>query len=396
MPIESVMFFALGFLSAGLLALMFVPSIWRRAVRLTRKRIEAATPMTLSEFKADKDQLRAEFAMSTRRLEMNVETLRRRLGDQLEDINRKKSELVMLKADRDEQLQIIRELEDREANLRKRVGELEREGAKLSHRMRQREREFADKVNELNSLRASTKKPSKKIAAGANMLGADLSGDYTRDVEDLMSALDAERHRADFLEDQARALLERLEDADRQQLDAADAIASLRTAVAEHDDRRGESADKLTEAEARIARAESQLNAILEETGNDEVGSEAEHQRLLAEKLTLEEELERLRDKVGSVEQTILNEWTDDRIEQSHLRERLNDIAAEVSRLVYQVDGEFPAPAEESLFDRVRRFAGESLGAAEPAGNGSTGSSPAPGSGDISDRMTAIRDLRPN
>lgn len=395
MSVESVMFFALGFLSAGLLALMLVPSVWRRAVRLTRKRIEAATPMTLSEFKADKDQLRAEFAMSTRRLEMNVETLRRRLGDQLEDINRKKSDLVMLKADRDEQLQIIRELEDREANLRKRVGELEREGAKIAHRLRQRERDFADKVNELNSLRAATKKPGKKVAAGANMLGADLSGDYSRDVEDLMSALDAERHRADFLQDQARALLERLEDADRQKLDAAEAISSLRSAVVEHDDRRGETDDKLTEAEARIARAESQLNAILEETGNGADGPQADNQRLLAEKLTLEEELARLRDKVGSVEHTILNEWNDDRIQQSHLRERLNDIAAEVSRLVYQVDGELPAADEESLFERVRRYAGGSLGAAEPNGKGSARTTPKPG-GDISDRMTAIRDLRPN
>jgi DNA repair exonuclease SbcCD ATPase subunit len=395
MSVESVMFFALGFLSAGLLALMLVPSVWRRAVRLTKKRIEAATPMTLSEFKADKDQLRAEFAMSTRRLEMNVETLRRRLGDQLEEINRKKSDLVMLKADRDEQLQIIRELEDREANLRKRVSELEREGAKVANRLRQRERDFADKVNELNSLRAATKKPSRKIPAGANMPGAGLSGDYASDVEDLMSALDAERRRADFLEDQARALLERLEDADRQKLDAAEAISSLRSAVAEHDDRRGESDDKLTEAEARIARAESQLNAILEETGNGSEGAQSEHQQLLAEKLTLEEELARLRDKVGSVEQTILNEWNDDRVQHSHLRERLNDIAAEVSRLIYQVDGELPTQDDESLFDRVRRYAGESAGAADATGNGAARSTPAPG-GDISSRMTALRDLRPN
>ena len=35
----------------------------------------------MSEFRADKDQLRAEFALSTRRLEMNVEALRRRLSE---------------------------------------------------------------------------------------------------------------------------------------------------------------------------------------------------------------------------------------------------------------------------------------------------------------------------
>ncbi|MEX0860935.1 MAG: hypothetical protein WD017_08405, partial [Cucumibacter sp.] len=263
MIIENIMYFALGFLGAGLLGVMLVPSVWKRAVRLTRKRIEAATPMTLAEFRADKDQLRAEFAMSTRRLEMNVETLRRRLGDQLEEINRKKSDLVMLKADRDEQLQIIRELEDRETTLRKRINELEREGANVSHRLRQREREFSDKVNEVNALRATGKR-SKKRVAGDNMAGAELSGDYSRDVEDLMSALEAERRRADFLEDQARALIERIESTERQNADTTEAIATLRAAIAERDDRRTETGDKLIDAEARIAQAESQLNAILE------------------------------------------------------------------------------------------------------------------------------------
>ena len=65
-------------LIASLVALAVMPAVWGRAVRLTKKRIEAATPITMAEFRADKDQLRAEFALSTRRLEMNVEALRKR------------------------------------------------------------------------------------------------------------------------------------------------------------------------------------------------------------------------------------------------------------------------------------------------------------------------------
>jgi hypothetical protein len=76
MLIENMMYFALGLLVAGLIALIIMPAVWKRAVRLTKRRIEAATPITLSEFRADKDQLRAEFALSTRRLEMNVEAHR--------------------------------------------------------------------------------------------------------------------------------------------------------------------------------------------------------------------------------------------------------------------------------------------------------------------------------
>src|SRR5215510_14363914 len=120
MGIENIMYFALGLLAAGLVALAVLPAVWRRAVRLTKKRIEAATPITMTEFRADKDQLRAEFALTTRRLEMNVEALRRRLADQLRDINRRKSEVGGMKGERESHLAIVRELEEREGELRRR------------------------------------------------------------------------------------------------------------------------------------------------------------------------------------------------------------------------------------------------------------------------------------
>jgi hypothetical protein len=67
--IESIMYFGVGFLVAALLGLLFIPLVHNRAVRLTMKRLEASTPLSISEIRADKDQLRAEFAVSTRRLE---------------------------------------------------------------------------------------------------------------------------------------------------------------------------------------------------------------------------------------------------------------------------------------------------------------------------------------
>src|SRR3569833_3691217 len=146
MGIENIMYFALGLLAAGLVALAVLPAVWRRAVRLTKKRIEAATPITMAEFRADKDQLRAELALSTRRLEMNVEALRRRLSEQLRDINRKRTEVGAIKGARDNHLLQMRELEEREAELRRRVLDLEKESADLTQRLRMRDREFVDKV----------------------------------------------------------------------------------------------------------------------------------------------------------------------------------------------------------------------------------------------------------
>jgi chromosome segregation ATPase len=74
--VQSILIFTLGFLAAALLALMVAPAIWRRAVYLTRKRIEAALPLTANELNAEKDKLRAEHAMAVRRVEMRVRKLR--------------------------------------------------------------------------------------------------------------------------------------------------------------------------------------------------------------------------------------------------------------------------------------------------------------------------------
>src|ERR1043166_8183241 len=95
--IEPIMFFGLGFLAASLLGLIIVPFVHGRAVRLTVRRLEAATPLSMAEIQADKDQLRAEFAMSTRRLEMSVEQLKTKTTSQLAEIGKKGAGITRLK-----------------------------------------------------------------------------------------------------------------------------------------------------------------------------------------------------------------------------------------------------------------------------------------------------------
>ena len=196
MLIENIMYFALGLLVAGLLALIVMPAVWQRAVRLTKRRIEAATPITMAEFRADKDQLRAEFALSTRRLEMNVETLRKRLAEQLGDVNQKRSDLGALKAERDKHLSIVRELEERETELRARILTLEKEGADLAQRLRMRDRELETRGQEIDSLRSSIRGG---LASATTIDGFELSGDAADDIERLTTALAIERKRASFL-----------------------------------------------------------------------------------------------------------------------------------------------------------------------------------------------------
>jgi hypothetical protein len=76
--IESLMLCGIGLLAGCLLMLDLFPAVHGRAVRLTRRDLIDAAPLTAKEMQAEKDQLRAQFAVSLRRLELNLEQMRGR------------------------------------------------------------------------------------------------------------------------------------------------------------------------------------------------------------------------------------------------------------------------------------------------------------------------------
>ncbi len=150
--IEPIMYFGIGFLVAALLGLLFVPLVHNRAVRLTMRRLEAATPLSIAEIRADKDQLRAEFAMSTRRLEMSVEQMKTRTTSQLAELGKKTDAINQLKKELGEKTTAIASLEAREKHLRDQLGATEDEFALKSSALREAERALADKEAELAKL----------------------------------------------------------------------------------------------------------------------------------------------------------------------------------------------------------------------------------------------------
>src|SRR5688500_19305265 len=115
--VEPIMFFGIGFLFAALIGLIIIPLVQARAVRLTMKRLEAATPMSMAEIQADKDQLRAEFAMSTRRLEMSVEQMKAKTTSQLAEIGKKSEAIGRLKMELGEKTAALFSLEAKEKQL---------------------------------------------------------------------------------------------------------------------------------------------------------------------------------------------------------------------------------------------------------------------------------------
>jgi|SRR5690348_17095937 hypothetical protein len=100
--IEIAMYVGIGLLTGCLLALCVVPLVHDRAVRLTVRRLEARLPESVAEFEADKDLLRADFAMSARRMEITIERLRNKTTGQLVELSRKTDIINRLKVRCDE------------------------------------------------------------------------------------------------------------------------------------------------------------------------------------------------------------------------------------------------------------------------------------------------------
>src|SRR4051812_44646049 len=83
------MIFALGFVAASLIALLIVPAVNARAERLARRRLEALFPLSISELTAEKDHLRAEFAVMQRRLERKAEEALANKHQDMEELGRR-------------------------------------------------------------------------------------------------------------------------------------------------------------------------------------------------------------------------------------------------------------------------------------------------------------------
>src|SRR6516162_9212500 len=115
--VEQIMYIGIGFLIAGLLVIGVIPLVHARAVRLTMRRLEALTPLSITEIQADKDQLRAEFAMTMSRLEMSVEQMKAKTTNQLADLSRKSEAIGRLKLELGEKTAALFALEAKEKQL---------------------------------------------------------------------------------------------------------------------------------------------------------------------------------------------------------------------------------------------------------------------------------------
>jgi chromosome segregation ATPase len=215
--IESIMYFAIGFFAAGLTVLAVVPAVQGRAVRLTTRRLEAALPASMAEVRADKDLLRAEFAKSTRRLEIKIEQNTTNSASQLAELGRKSDAINRLKIERDDLRDQLRASEESaavkiDAARERALAEKQAELMELTRTLGQRAMRVDSQSAEIAALTGQFQTLKEQLAhAGAEAQTAEVSHAAVR--SELQAATDQlmeERAKFDDFHRRVTELVQRL------------------------------------------------------------------------------------------------------------------------------------------------------------------------------------------
>src|SRR5438552_7969457 len=414
--IEPIMYLAIGFLVSMLFGLMIVPLVHNRAVRLTTRRMEAATPLSMAEIQADKDQLRAEFAMSARRLEMSVGQLKNKTTSQLAERGKKSDAINRMKIELGEKNATIFSLEAREKAVKEQLRATEEEFAAKTGMLRSAELALNEKQSELAKINSELS--DRSMVAESRQV--ELVTVRTQ-IEQLKGRVgDAEK---EFAATQARLAQERTEseNATRELGDARSRVENLSQRVTDLDRqligqvKEAEMlGNRVNDLEARLATqgkllAErefennqlKQANETADRTVKElrveiaalnERGRSPGFEKLRAEKAAVEEQLRIARDErsklqrdINAIQQQAESSWATERMENALLRERINDIAAEVAKLAIQLEG--PNPAIEAM------LVAEPSPGAPPAksANGSATATAPEGGSTLAERIRALQ-----
>lgn len=364
---EGILYFVLGFLAAALIALMISPAIWNRAVTLTKRRIESSVPLTLNEVQADKDQLRAEFAMSTRRLELSIEELKDKAARQVIEINRKRDELAKLAEESREKMHAVNELEGYGSEIQQKLAARERELDKTTTALRETREKLEASALELERVnrrldKESANADSRRIELVAKQTSLDDMTDQFEGLREENAHLMNENQR---LHAAMKTGTEKLEDADdrgaKWQKKIADLEEKLRRREREIKEIRAggqadsETSNELTrllmdeknrtnDLEAKLASATLRTEALLSDASNENVSKAME--QLNAERKELEKKLQAVTTERDSFQaqatansQAASADWETERKENAILRERINDLAAQVTAMTAAIEG---------------------------------------------------------
>ena len=367
--VEPIMYLAIGFLVTMLFGLMILPLVHNRAVRLTIRRMEAATPMSMAEIQADKDQLRAEFAMSARRLEISVEQLKSKSTSQLAELGKKTDAINRMKLELGEKNAAIFALEAREKAGKEQLRATEEEFTAKTEALRGAERALSDKQSELAKINSELSDRSMMAESRQLELSAvraqiaelkNQVGDAGKEFASTQARLAQERAQSETASRELAEARGRVEDLsqrvtglDRQLIVQVKEAEMLGNRVTDLETRLATQGKLLAERDYENNQLR-QLNETAERNARelrDQIaavtsGKSPMVEKLRNEKAALEEQLYAARDEraklqrdINAIQQQAESSWSTERMENALLRERINDIAAEVAKLAMTLEG---------------------------------------------------------
>lgn len=367
--IEPVMYVAIGFLVACMLVIGLIPVVHARAVRLTTRRLEAVTPMSMAEIQADKDQLRAEFAMSTRRLEMSVDQMKAKTTSQLAELGKKSEAIGRIKLELGEKTAALFALEAKEKQLSEDLQEtqqhLDQKTAALAEAERLLEETRAQLtaattiVNDSTMTVDSQRVELVTARAQIEVLKGQIES-YDKESRELHERLTIETTAADATRQALTAeiaktegLTGRVAELERQviaqtteaevlgrrvqellaRLDEQGRFLSEREQSSDTFRNEASSAQKtIADLRAELAEAENRRRAATEALQSERAALESQLAQSQAER-------DKLQNEIATMKREAEAAWASERMENAVLRERINDVAAEVARLTSVLEG---------------------------------------------------------
>jgi chromosome segregation ATPase len=210
--IETIMLVALGFAVAALIALFLGRIAWVFALGLGKKRMQRAAPTTIAELQSDRDRLRAEYAMLSRKLELRMNDLKTKLAEQMAEVSRNRNRIDHLVSElrtrdrtineRDTEIQSLRvQLAPLESELTARTASIQQ----LKEQLRGRNEEVQSLSQAAERLRAELTERNRQIAVMKKEIADREVADNVLHA-DSVSAQDRLRKRIDDLTSLSRQI----------------------------------------------------------------------------------------------------------------------------------------------------------------------------------------------
>ena len=280
--VETVMYIALGFVAATLIALLIIPAINARAERLARRRAEALFPLSVSELTAEKDHLRAEFAVLQRKIERKADEALAVKHESMEELGRRAVKIEELETAVGERDLAVGGLQNELAEVRARLTATEEELTGATTNMSGArdtllaiEEAHRKTVNELASVREELERTHATLAATkAELLGFQDKAE-NREVEfadtdhrhlAALSELDTKRITISDLETRLTTQMGRADDYER-------ALAEHRTELAGERRRLADLAQSLLAEQERSLKLDLKVREL--ESERDDKAAEA-------------------------------------------------------------------------------------------------------------------------